>query len=128
MGVVVAGTGTVVVVIFIGRSQMHALTGGLYAVGIGGTDCDARSNSSAATWSLNDSVIGGPPLISGYDLNFSRLDLIVGSVSFSFFRCPSSSPLFLVVWEWSLLLTIKIYFPRSSVSIVYSIARIIPGQ
>ena len=82
MGVVVAETGAVVVVIFNGRSQMLAWTGGMYVVVIGGTGCDARSNSSATTWSLNISVIGGPPFISGYDLNFARLGLIVGSVSF----------------------------------------------
>ena len=107
---------------------MHLLTGCIYVGVIGRTDCDVRSNYSFSIWSFSNSVIGGPPFISGYDLNFARLDLIVGSVSFSFFRCASSSPIFLFEWEWSLLLMIKIYFPRSSVSIVYSIARIIPGQ
>ena len=107
MCVVVARTSTIVVVMFIGRSQMHVLAGGMYSVVIEGTGCDVNSNSSAAIWSLNDSVIGGPPFISRYDLNFARLDLIVASASFSFFRCDINSKIFLIVWEWSLFLILK---------------------
>ena len=72
--------------------------GGLYfVVVISGTDCDASSNSSATTLALNDSLTGGPPFISRYELNFSRLDIIVKSVSFSLFRYASNSPIFLIV-------------------------------
>ena len=72
--------------------------GGLYfVVVISGTGCDASSKSSAATLALNDSLTGGPPFISGYELNFSKLDIIVGSVSFSLYRYASSSSIFLDV-------------------------------
>ena len=91
--------GAVVVVMFCGRSSpILILIGGLYVVGIiGGTDYDASSNSSADTWALNDSVIDGPQFISGYELNFSRLDIIVESVFFSLSRYASNSPNFLDV-------------------------------
>ena len=76
-------------------SQILCLAAGvLYViVVIDGTGCDVSSNSIAAIWALNNSVIGGPPFISGYELNFSRLNFIVGSVSFSLFRYASNSPI-----------------------------------
>ena len=62
MAVEVAEIGPVVVVMFCGgSSQTLALMGELYVVVIKGMDCDASSNSSAATWELHDSVIGDPP-------------------------------------------------------------------
>ena len=107
MGVVVAGTCFVLVVIFNGGSQILVLTGGLCVVVIWGTNCDVICSSSTATWSLNDDVIGCQPFISRYDRNLDRLDIIVGSVSFAFIRCTSSSPIFLSELEWSLLLMIN---------------------
>ena len=79
--------GTVVVVMLCGRSsQMLCLAGGLYIdVVIGGcTDYDASSNSSAFG---SQQLIDRRSIIdSDYELNFSRLNIIVGNVSFSFIQ------------------------------------------
>ena len=78
---------------------MHFLaTGGLYVVVvIGGTVCDASSKSSATALAFNVSLTGGPPFISRYKLNFSKLDIIIGSVSFSLYRYASNYSIFLDV-------------------------------
>ena len=81
----ITGIGTVVVVMLYGRSfQMLFLeAGGLhFVVVISGTHCDASSNSSATTLTLNDLLTGGPLFISRYKLNFSRLDIIVERMTF----------------------------------------------
>ena len=76
---------------------MLVWTGGLYVLVNEAMGYDASSDSRTATWALNDSVIGGPPFISGYKLNFSRLNIIIEGGSFSFFRYASNSLIFLDV-------------------------------
>ena len=84
----VAGFGTNVVVVLFGRSsQMEFLGFGDRYNTTGGTGCDVSSKFSAATLALIVLSTGIPPLISGYIWNYLKLDIIVGSVSFSLYKC-----------------------------------------
>ena len=94
---VVVTVGLVMVVMLCRRSAptsqiLCLVDDGLYiGLVIDGTGCESSFNPNAATWALNDSVIGGLPFISRYELIFVRLDFIVGSVSFSLYRYASNS-------------------------------------
>ena len=96
----VAGICAVVVIMILGGSsfQIDFLQIGTWYIGaiVGGLACAANSISSVATAFLKVSSTGDPLFDSGYVLNFSALDIIVGSVCFFSYKFFNSSAIFLI--------------------------------